>query len=127
MNKLKYITTLLLLTVTLVSFSQIDSSRAYLGQDVAKKRLSEALANPDNYDGWNKAIVNQEEAIERSEYVAFKKFGKKQIIEQRPYEVHYIDDYWIISGTLPIDYDGGTFVIIINSKDGRIIRLYHEQ
>jgi hypothetical protein len=130
MNALKYFAILLLLLLTLTSLAQIDPSRTFLGKDVAKDRLSDALADPDNYAAYNERtekLNDQQEAIQLAEDVVFKKFGKKNIIQQRPYEIHFIDDYWIISGTLPIRYDGGTFVIILDSKDGRTIRLYHEQ
>jgi len=57
------------------------------------------------------------------EPILFSIYGKGNITKQRPYEIYFIDNHWVIIGTLPKDYLGGTFLIIIDSKDSKIIRI----
>ena len=50
---------------------------------------------------------------------------KKNIENQKPYDIYEIDEYWIISGTLTKGTDGGTFMIIIDSRNYKVLRLTH--
>lgn len=59
------------------------------------------------------------------EPILFDIFGEKEIISERPYEVHLFGDNWLAMGTLPKDYLGGTFEVIINRKTCEIIHLSH--
>jgi hypothetical protein len=72
-------------------------------------------------------IADPETALAVAEPILFKYYGKQQIESERPYEISRIDGYWFITGTLPEGYKGGTFIIIINSLNGQIIRLIHEK
>jgi len=78
----------------------------------------------------DQVIPDKQTAIAVVEPILFKIYGKDQIISERPYVANLIDGYWIVSGTLktpPPGYDvvGGTFLIVISEKDGRIIKLTH--
>ena len=98
----------------------------YLGEDIARKNLKEALADTTDILYKGKVLIDDEKtAIKFAEVIMFKVYGQQKIEDERPYEVHYIDGYWIIRGTLPIGYDGGTFQIIFSAKDGQIIRSTH--
>ncbi|UFH33590.1 YbbC/YhhH family protein [Chryseobacterium sp. C-71] len=72
-----------------------------------------------------KVILDPKTAVEISESILFPIYGKENIIKQRPYDVHFIHGYYIIKGTFPEPQIGGTFIIIINSKDGKVIKLTH--
>lgn len=72
-----------------------------------------------------KVILNSKTAVEISESILFPTYGKENIIKQRPYDVSFIDGYYIINGTFSKPQIGGTFIIIINSKDGKVIKLTH--
>ncbi len=71
-------------------------------------------------------IKDKETAISVVEPILFSVYGKENIINERPYECSLNDNYWTISGTLPKGYDvGGTFLIIIDATNSKIIRLIH--
>lgn len=126
----KFVTAFLFLFKTLMVNSQTDTTRLILGEDAARIELSNALTNPQKSQINNPKIEKLEErqkAIEYAESILFKTYKKKSIIEQRPYETYLIDNYWIISGTLPKNTEGGTFLIILSSKDGRVLKLIHGQ
>lgn len=59
------------------------------------------------------------------EPILFDIFGEQEILSERPYEVHLFGDNWLAMGTLPKDYHGGTFEVIINRKTCEIIHLSH--
>ena len=103
-----------------------DKSRTYLGISFAKNQLLETLNKKNEKQILVDTIINDKEtAISVSENILFKIYGKENIINQRPYEVYLIDGYWYLSGTLPKGMLGGTFTIILNSKNGEVIKLTH--
>lgn len=89
----------------------------------AESELKNALINNEILP--DKVIPDSQTAVDVAEIVLFNIYGKENIIQQRPYNLNLIDDYYIIEGTLPKNTLGGTFLIIINSKDGKIIKLTH--
>lgn len=72
-----------------------------------------------------KLIDSKETAVKFAEVILFKVYGEKTIRKERPYEIHLIDGYWVINGTIAEGSRGGGFEIILDSKDGRVIRLVH--
>jgi NTF2 fold immunity protein len=124
---MKLKTTLFFLTIfSLTACGQTNSDRTNLGIEYAKTELKDALTNKkEKLILVDKVITDKETAISISETILFKIYGRNNIIKQRPYEVNKIDDYWILNGTLPKKMLGGTFLIIINSTNGQIIKLTH--
>ena len=74
---------------------------------------------------FDKVIPNKELAIKYAELILFNIYGKEKIENEKPYQVKLVYDYWIITGSLPEGYLGGTFEIIFNAKNGQIIKLIH--
>ena len=52
-------------------------------------------------------------------------YGKENIESQKPYEHYLIKNYWIIAGTLKKDIVGGTFLIIIDARNSKILKITH--
>jgi len=69
-------------------------------------------------------IKNKNMAISIAEPILFSIYGEQKIKEQKPYKIFNIDNYWVIYGTLKYE-KGGTFMIIIDSHDCRVIRITH--
>lgn len=91
--------------------------------DTARNELRIALS--ENEQTSDTLISNSKTAVSVAESILFPIYGKKNIIDQRPYKVNKIDGYWVINGTLSQNKLGGTFLIILNSKDGKVIKLSH--
>lgn len=90
----------------------------------AQSKLKSALL--ENEILTEKVIPDSKTAVNVAEIILFKIYGEENIIKQRPYNINYFEDYYIINGTMPKDLAiGGTFLIIISSKDGKIIKLTH--
>ncbi|WCM41217.1 YbbC/YhhH family protein [Flavobacterium sp. CBA20B-1] len=125
MRKLVIIFSFVLLNNCIV---KAQENRVYTGKKFAQKELDLALAiekeNP-NYVGVKPLIKNEEMAIQVIEPIVVGKYGKERIELQKPYEVHKIEQYYIISGTLPFGSIGGTFVIIIDETNARVLHLTH--
>jgi len=66
-------------------------------------------------------------AMQVAEPILFRTYGKKNILPQRPYEVYLIDQYWVIQGTLPRGSKGGTFLLILDARNSRVIELTHDK
>lgn len=112
----------------LSAYSQSNTSRIKLSETDARNQLKIALSDTilHNVISTKSLIIKDKEtAISVVEPVLFEVYKKKNIVKQKPYEVYFIDNYWIISGTLPKNYVGGTFLIIIDATNSKIIRLTH--
>jgi hypothetical protein len=56
----------------------------------------------------------------------FNLYGKNKIIKERPYKVGQAYGYWVILGSSPKQYTkGGSFEVIINSKNAEILEYSH--
>ena len=128
MKKMKTIYVLMLLIFMLTACGQTKGDRTILGKSYAEKELESALTDKSQHnvvDNTTAIIKDSLTAINVAEPILFGIYGKDNIIKQRPYEIYFIDNYWVISGTLPKEYVGGTFLIIIDSRDSKIIRITH--
>lgn len=128
MTNIKTIYFLTLLTFTLSACRQTKSDRTILGKPYAEQELKLALTDKSQHNVINTktAIIKDSlTAINVAEPILFSIYGKDNITKQRPYEIYFIDSYWVIGGTLPKEYLGGTFLMIIDSRDCKIIRITH--
>jgi hypothetical protein len=98
--------------------------------DSRKKTLTDSLHYALN--GFTKnphlkglLISNITTAVALAESVLFSVYGKKKIDAEKPYEIAFIENYWLINGHVPKNSKGGTFSIIINAKNGQVIKLMH--
>ncbi len=118
------ILTITIFATTLIACSQ--TNRTILGIEYAKQELESALNDTSEKKILVDTIIkSQVTAIKYAETVLFDIYGQKNIEKQKPYEVFNIKGYWIIGGTLPKGMLGGTFLIIINSQNGQVIKLTH--
>jgi hypothetical protein len=103
--------------------------------DEAKIILSDFLKDSTLH---SKPIVTQENNIKDTatliravEPILFSKYGKEVIMNEAPYKINYINNYWIITGSLRGEDDknsitlGGTFEVIVNPIKGDIVYLKH--
>jgi hypothetical protein len=105
------------------------TERYMLGRKRAEEELKRALPNETVHTVFKVPIFamldSEEKAIKFAETILFDMYGKKEIKNERPYEIYNISNYWVISGTPPKGGDGGTFLIILNARDGKVIRITH--
>lgn len=121
-----YFSTLFILPFS--ACAQTKGDRIILGKSYAQQELKSSLVDKKQHnviDYKSLIIKDSLTAINTAEPILFSIYGKNNIIKQKPYETYLIDNYWIITGMLPKDYMGGTFLIIINAFDGKIIKITH--
>jgi hypothetical protein len=107
---------------------QTKDNRIILGKSNAEQELKSLLAGKSQHNVIdNKTIIIKDSstAINVAEPILFSIYGKDNIIKQRPYEIYFIDNYWVLTGTLPKGWVGGTFVIIIDSRNSKVLRITH--
>lgn len=121
---MKY-TLYLLFLISLSCREQTDNG-ILLGIDHAKHELQEALQDNGHnlVNGKDIIIKDSVTAIGVAEPILFGIYTKENIIKQRPYEIHHIDNYWVINGILKYDV-GGTFLCIIDERTGEVLRITH--
>ena len=116
------------LMLTLAACGQQQNTRTILGKSYAENELKSALVDKTQRNVVDNKIViikDSGTAISVAEPILFNIYGKENIIRQRPYETYLINNYWIISGTLPKNYEGGTFLIILDASNSRIVKISH--
>jgi hypothetical protein len=130
MTRIYFILTLSLFSLTLSSCGQTKADRLKSGETYARKELKVALSDSAIHNvisAKSLIIKDKETAVNVAEPILFDTYGKGNIRKQRPYEIYLVDNFWVISGTLPKGYSGGTFLIIIDATNSKIIRLTHSK
>jgi hypothetical protein len=128
---MKYIRTLYLLALfifPLIAFCQTKKEKASPGRKLAEQELQMALKDKIGHnviDNKKLIIKDSSTAVSVAEPVLFSIYGKDNIAKQRPYNIYFIRNYWVVSGTLPEEYEGGTFLIIIDGRNSKILKISH--
>jgi hypothetical protein len=126
-----YIKTLYLLALLVFpfhSFCQTKNERLSTGRKFAEKELRVALKDKIGHNVIdNKKVIIKDSvtAVSVAEPILFSIYGKDNITKQRPYNIYFISNHWFVSGTLPEEYEGGTFLIIIDGRNSKILKITH--
>jgi hypothetical protein len=113
---------------SLNTFGQMKNQRLFLGESHAREELKNTLSDKTLHNVLNHKeviIKDSKSAINIAESIVFGIYSEQTIVDQKPYEAYLIDDYWVISGTLPKGIRGGTFMIIMDARDCKVIRITH--
>jgi hypothetical protein len=118
---MKYLIACLIL-LPLISLAQQNITAV---NNLLRVEIKKALNDKTNQQVCCKVIPDKDIAVAVAEIILFKIYGRDQITSEKPYDVNLIDGYWRIEGSLPPDRVGGTFLIILSAKNGRVIKLTH--
>ncbi len=114
------------MTFSINAYTQ--NNRLGIGKEAAEKSLKFALSNESQHnvvDNKNLIIKDSITAINVAEPILFSVYGKEKIEYEKPYEIYKIDNYWVISGTLPEDAYGESFLIIIDARNSQVLKITH--
>ncbi len=95
---------------------------------IAEKELELALSKQKQHnvlDNGENLLKDSETAVKIAEPILFNIYEKELILDEKPYEIYLIKNYWVIQGTLSKDSLGGTFLIILNAKNAEVIKISH--
>ncbi|WNJ17150.1 NTF2 fold immunity protein [Pontibacter sp. G13] len=123
-----FFTISILLLVASSGFAQNTDDRFHLDSISVAKLVDIAIENIETHNVINddhRLINTKEKAIELAEFYLFDIYGKKEILNQKPYDIFLIKNHWLIKGTLKKGYKGGTFLIIFDSTNGKILQITH--
>jgi hypothetical protein len=104
-------------------FGQNYKNRTVVGEDSAKQTIKNILNDGGYKLSSDTLIGDKETAISIAEVILFRSYGKATITTERPYECYLANGYWFLRGTLPKNYTGDVFEMIMSAKDGRIIKM----
>lgn len=127
---MKSVLVIIAIATSFASCCQTFSDRSILGEELLKKELDETLKNKSLHnviDGRREIIEDKETAVLLAEKFLFRIYGEEKIKDERPYEIFKFGRYWTMRGTLPKNSLGGTFLIIIDATDSKVIRITHDQ
>jgi len=119
---MKYLFTCLIVFPLFSAAQQLTKTQLAEARAIIKSALTDRTHKQVLVDT---VIKDKETAIAVAEPILFKIYGKDNILSEKPYRVNLVDGYWILGGSLPEGYKGGTFLIILSAKDGRVIKLIH--
>jgi hypothetical protein len=113
------------LIVPITFWGQNFKNRNVVGQDSAKQSIKNILGDNTYKLPSDTLIRDKETAISIAEIILFKIYSKALITSERPYECYLIDGYWFLRGTLPKNFTGDVFEVIMRAKDGSIVKMTH--
>ena len=116
----------LLVIASLMSCNEVTHRK--LGKEQAIKDLNETLTDttqPNFVDNKELIVKNESIAVSIAEPILFEIYGKSNIEDQRPYETYFINNHWVIRGTLNRFSLGGTFLIIIDARNSKVLKIIH--
>jgi len=70
------------------------------------------------------AVPDAKTAIKVAEAIWLPVFGDK-IYKNKPFKANLKDSVWIVEGSLPVGYKGGTPYIEIQKSDCRVLKITH--
>ena len=117
-----------MLTFAIIATGQTKIKNNNFVNSYAEQELKSALSDESEQNLIdNKTVIlkSRLSAIKFVEPILFSIYGYKNIIQQKPYEICFLNNYWVIFGKLPKNNLGGTFLIIINSLNCEIIKITH--
>ena len=99
---------------------------SFIGKEWGKKVLDKYLTDTSANLLRNSILIQDTSTlISIAEPILFDIYGKNHIINEKPYEIYLYGDYWLMMGTLPIGWEGGTFSIVINRKTCEVMGISH--
>ncbi len=104
-----------------------NTSRSTLGEAYARQQVQRVATAAPSAPFHKPLFPTKTVAIAVEEPLLFSIYGKEQISRQRPYEAYLINGFWYLAGTLPLDVDGGTFQLIVEAQNGRVVELTHSK
>ncbi len=117
----------LIIFITVLITNQCSSRKTnqFDSREYWKKELNEILADTSNQFYADTLITNEKTALAIAEPILAAKYGQTQIDREKPLVSIKVNNYWIINGTLPNGYVGGTATVILRATDGKVIKLIH--
>ena len=103
----------------------LNQNREYSNSELKKTILNNETFSEQALNYPPKPINDAKNAVDIAEDILFNTYGEKNIKRQRPYNLVFQDSCWIINGTKKKAEIGGVFLIILNSKNGKIIKITH--
>ena len=122
---LKTIVIIAALALPLTFFGQNFKNRGTIGEDSARQTIKNFVSGGVDKLPVDTLIDDKETAIAIAEPFLFKLYGKATITSEKPYECYLLDGYWFLRGTLPKNFTGDVFEVIMSARDGRIFKMTH--
>jgi hypothetical protein len=93
---------MILLSICCIAvYGQSEKDSLYLERKYAESELKLALRDKEQHNALNfvKTIIKDSlTATSVAETILFSIYGKANIVKQKPYKIHQIDNYWILWG-----------------------------
>lgn len=70
-------------------------------------------------------IKTRNDALKIAEPILNDKYGMLKIQDEKPFDVFYINGFWVVKGTVKKGYKGGTAIAILDSENGLVERVFH--
>lgn len=133
MNRLITISTIFIILISFSTYGQEHDWKS-IDDDYARLIIEQSLNDTTLHNAMRyfymldtlDMISTEDQAIDFTELILFNLFGKEAIESQKPYNIGKSENYWLLTGTLPKEMQkGGTFLIVFDSRDCKIIRITH--
>jgi len=123
--------TIILIVLCATTNSLLATGQIYVERQILRKDnaliLVEAITAKDSVIPLEDslALTDSISVVAFAEKELFRTYGKRHILNQRPYEVYQFNRYWYVGGTMPENMKGGTFSLVIDAQRSSVMYMMH--
>ena len=105
----------------------ILSAQVVIGQRKSDRAHVPPTEAPPSFVPKDGFVPDEATAVKVAEAILVPIYGEREIAGERPFRATLNGDTWTVIGTLPPHVVGGTAVVKLSKRDGRILYVIHEQ
>ena len=121
-----FVSILILLSIAPPLLAAQEKDSLVITENTSKASVRKALKN--NHRIFLKSpSENCDQVINGAELLLFKVYGRKRILNEKPYHCSSDEIWWHLYGDLPTGSLGGVFEVIIGKETKEVMKIIHTQ
>jgi len=121
-----FVSILILLSIAPPLLAAQEKDSLVITENTSKASVRKALKNSQRIF-LKGPLENCDQVINGAELLLFKVYGRKRILNEKPYHCSSDEIWWHLYGDLPTGSLGGVFEVIIGKETKEVMKIIHTQ
>jgi len=121
-----FVSILILLSIAPPLLAAQEKDSLVITENTSKASVRKALKNSQRIF-LKGPLENCDQVINGAELLLFKVYGRKRILNEKPYHCSSDEIWWHLYGDLPTASLGGVFEVIIGKETKDVMKIIHTQ
>jgi len=121
-----FVSILILLSIAPPLLAAQEKDSLVITENTSKASVRKALKNSQRIF-LKGPLENCDQVINGAELLLFKVYGRKRILNEKPYHFSSNEIWWQLYGDLPAGSLGGVFEVIISKETKEVVKIIHTQ